>query len=380
MENIPKKDLLVMKFLHYFITEKNYNPVIVHGIQDEIWLENMNAEYKIIRIVISYIHNNEQLEFDNYKVQKLVKQIKYKTFSFNMKVMSFYLDLNDDLKLENTKLNTMVNAVSDKKLLENDKVKSYFPDIESKLKFTEEGQALYEKINSDILKKNLEENEKINELFEPKKPIITISLIVVMSLLLIIMGVIGNLSIDTVDIKTLYLMGGLVKDNNPIRLFSSIFLHIGVIHFIMNMWSLYIIGREVENFYGHIKTFIIFIVSGVVGNLMTLVLMNKNSISAGASGAIFGLMGALLYFAINQRTIMGNSLKNQILPVIIANLLIGMMIPSINLIAHIGGLVGGILISTALGIKYKTTRFEKINGIITTIILIVVLSYIIYFK
>ena len=52
-----KRDLLVMKLLHYFITERNYNPVVVHGIQNEIWLENMNEEFKIVRIVMNYIHN-----------------------------------------------------------------------------------------------------------------------------------------------------------------------------------------------------------------------------------------------------------------------------------------------------------------------------------
>ena len=55
------KDLLVMKFLHYFITEKNYNPVVVHGIQNEIWLENMDSDFRIVRIVMNYVHNQEQL-------------------------------------------------------------------------------------------------------------------------------------------------------------------------------------------------------------------------------------------------------------------------------------------------------------------------------
>ena len=52
------KDVVIMNLTHYFITEQNYNPVVVHGINDEIWLENMNSDYKIIRIVSKYIHNN----------------------------------------------------------------------------------------------------------------------------------------------------------------------------------------------------------------------------------------------------------------------------------------------------------------------------------
>ncbi len=83
-----KRDLLVMKLLHYFITEKNYNPVVVHGIQNEIWLENMDSDIRIVRIVMGYIHNKEQLDFDDFKVTRLVKQIKMKTFTFKMKTLS----------------------------------------------------------------------------------------------------------------------------------------------------------------------------------------------------------------------------------------------------------------------------------------------------
>ena len=145
------------------------------------------------------------------------------------------------------------------------------------------------------------------------------------------------------------------------------------------MWALILLGKQVENFYGHIKTLITFIFSGLVGNLLSVILMNERTISAGASGAIFGLMGALLYFAINQRTIMGEALKREILPVIIINLMAGFMLSGINMYAHIGGFIGGIIISVALGIKYKTSKFEKINGFIASLILIGALTYLAYF-
>ena len=77
MEEIVFKsdDLLVMNLLNYFITEENYNPMIVHGITDEIWLENLNSDYKIIRIVSHHIHNKEQLAFDKFKLGKIVKEV-----------------------------------------------------------------------------------------------------------------------------------------------------------------------------------------------------------------------------------------------------------------------------------------------------------------
>lgn len=371
-----KRDLLVMKFLHYFITEKNYNPVVVHGIQNEIWLENMDAEFRIVRIVMNYIHNKEQLDFDNFKVKRMVKQIKLKTFTLKMKVLTLYLDLNDNVLLEDNKLNYQVRVKNENSLKKNETIKNSFPDMSSKLKFTEEGSLLYQKINNDILKKNMDQSEKINDLFSPKKPVVTNILIAIITILMLLMYLFGN---GSTNIKTLYDFGALVKDGNMLRLLTSIFLHIGILHYLMNTWALKLLGEQVEKFYGHVKTLLIFVYSGVIGNLLSLILMDDGVISAGASGAIFGLMGAILYFAINQRTYMGEALKREILPVIIINLMLGFLVPGINMYAHLGGFVSGMLISSALGIKYKTSKFEKINGIICSVILVIMLVFLAYF-
>ena len=89
-------DLIVMSLINYFITEKNYNPMIIHGLNDEIWLENLDSDYKIVRIVSHHIHNKEQLDFDKFKLSRIVKQIKKKTLSLKVKVLSIYTDIEDE--------------------------------------------------------------------------------------------------------------------------------------------------------------------------------------------------------------------------------------------------------------------------------------------
>ena len=90
MEEIVLKsdDLLIMNLINYFITEENYKPMIIHGLNDEIWLENLDNNYKIVRIVSHHIHNKEQLDFDKFKLDRIVKQVKRKTLSFKVKVLS----------------------------------------------------------------------------------------------------------------------------------------------------------------------------------------------------------------------------------------------------------------------------------------------------
>ena len=69
----PEGEELVMKLLRYFIKEKNYNPIVIRGVQNEIWLENLESNYKIVRIVSNYIHNDEQFNFDMFKTKRKAK-------------------------------------------------------------------------------------------------------------------------------------------------------------------------------------------------------------------------------------------------------------------------------------------------------------------
>ena len=94
----------------------------------------------------------------------------------------------------------------------------------------------------------------------------------------------------------------------------------------------------------------------------------KDGISVGASGAIFGIMGALLYFGFHYRVYLGNVIKTNLIPVIVLNLMLGFLMDGIDNWAHIGGLIGGLLINIGLGVKYKTSTFEKINGLIVSFI------------
>ena len=99
------------------------------------------------------------------------------------------------------------------------------------------------------------------------------------------------------------------------------------------------------------------------------------SIFIGASGAIFGLLGAMLYFGYHYRVYLGEVLKTQIIPLIIINLVIGFTFSGIDNYGHIGGLIGGALATMALGVKHKSTTSERINGTIITIIIFVFLYY-----
>ena len=367
---INNKDTIIMNLTHYFITEQNYNPVVVHGINDEIWLENMNSDYKIIRIVSKYIHNNEQLNFDRFRSKQITKKLKRKTFSFRMNVLNIYIDLGDNvtnIEEENSKdVSVFISKISDIKKSVMSKI---FPDIVEKTNHPEKGMEFLFKITEDINVSNEKKNKRMEKIFSSKKPIITYILMA----LCILMFIITSFGIDKMTLVVYGAnVGSLVKNGEVYRLITYMFLHGGLIHIFFNMYSLYIVGPRVEDFFGKWKFLLIYLISGISGGLLSIA-MNGDVISVGASGAIFGLFGALLYFGYNYRGYICAIIKSQILPIVIYNLLIGFFISGIDMWGHVGGLIGGIITTYALGtIENKKYNFSNI------LLLVIYLGFLIY--
>ncbi len=132
---LDDKNILTMKLLHYFITEKNYNPIILQGVDNEIWLENLDEECKIIRIVSGYIHNDEQFNFDIFKTKRILNKIKKKTLSFRINVMSIFLSLGDNVTVDiNSDPKLMsINVHDENDIKENGFIKKIFPDLSKKM-------------------------------------------------------------------------------------------------------------------------------------------------------------------------------------------------------------------------------------------------------
>jgi len=376
-----EKDILVMKLLHYFITDRGYNPIILRGVNNEIWLENMDAPYRIIRINTGYIHNKEQYDFDMFKTKRIIGRIKLKTFSLYLNTLSLFLDLGEDVELTENNNIDCIKVTGEEDVINSSMIKEAYPDIDEKLTFNENGIELFTKITNDINRKNMEDAEKMEEVFGSKTPYVTYILIAINILIFILMYIFGS---GSENINTLVNFGALNKalvlNGEYYRLITSAFLHIGIIHLVCNMYALYILGNTIENYFGKIKYIFIYLISAIIGSFLSIIFMDNSVVSAGASGAIFGLMGSLLYFGYNYRVTLNNSITRQILPVIVLNLLIGFTTSGINNFAHLGGLLGGYISSMSVGLKYKTRKSERINGSIVLVLLIMFLMYMSFFK
>lgn len=378
---IRKSDQVMMSLVHYFVTKENYAPINVQGVKDEIWLENLNGPYRIIRISCNSIINEEQFEFDIFKMKHIMRQIKKKTMSFKINALNICLDLSKKVDEGNIK-NIETIRVEDIKDIFNSEIVKSFPSIKNELLETDDGLELIINVTNDINEKTEKENEKFNDVFSPKRIIFTNIISLICILMYVIVGIYGN-NFFNFDANVLAKFGAnnilLIKNGEMWRLLTCAFLHVGLIHLVVNMYSLRVIGPSVESLIGKGKFVFIYLISAISASLMSLVFVDSNIVSVGASGAIFGLMGALLYFGYHYRLYLNDAIKTQIIPVILFNLIIGFMMPGIDNGAHIGGLIGGYLATMAIGIKNKSEKKDMINGWIVLILYLVFLSYIVFF-
>lgn len=377
---IQKKDDIVMRLIHYFITEKNYTPIVVRGVKDEVWLENDEGPYRIIRINSNYIHNEEQYKMDMFKIKSVMKQIKKKTLALKMNALNIFLDVNDDIKIKDEK-NIDSVVLKDIEDVNKKEITEVFPDINDKIIKGEEGLNLIINVTNDINEKTEKNNKIYEDTFKQKKVYITNLLISICVFIFALMVVKGANPLG-INALLLYLFGANIKEavvgGEIFRLITSTFLHASLLHLLFNMYALYIIGNQLESYIGKIKFLIVYLVSAISGSLMSCVF--TTGISVGASGAIFGLLGSLLYFGYHYRLYLGSVLKSQIIPLILINLIFGFMDPRIDNASHIGGLIGGYLTTMALGIKGKSSKSDRINGIIVLAIYFTFMIYIVFFR
>jgi rhomboid protease GluP len=167
--------------------------------------------------------------------------------------------------------------------------------------------------------------------------------------------------------------GPATQDGEWWRLASAIFLHFSIIHLAINMWSLWDAGQFVERMYGHTRFICIYLLSGILGNLTSLVVQGNSAVSGGASSSIFGIIGALLvYLWANRETVSLREFRLFFwgaLGFSIAIIVLGFIIPGIDNSAHIGGFISGILLSIILLPSIAHKSMQKSYSIMAAITL-----------
>ena len=283
---VRKEDQILMSLVHYFVTKENYAPIYVHGVKDEIWLEKLDGPYRVIRINSNRIFNEEQFVFDQYKIKDILGQIKKKTMSMHINALNINLNEDESVKedslknIDNISIKTIEDITDNKMLLE------IFPNIKDNIIKDASGLELIFNVTKDINEKTNSDNQRFEKIFAPKKIYMTYIIIALCILWTLAMGLIGG---SFNDLNVIAKFGAtsksLLRIGQVYRLITYTFLHAGFVHLLCNMYSLYIVGSQIEAKFGKIRFLLIYFISGICGGLLSAGF--TNSLTLGASGAIF---------------------------------------------------------------------------------------------
>jgi len=200
-------------------------------------------------------------------------------------------------------------------------------------------------------------------------PYMTVGLIGIMVLVFLAMTLDGGSTNANVLITFGAKINVLIQQGQWWRLVTPIFLHIGFTHILMNMLTLYFVGMQLEAAFGHWRYLVIFLVAGVGGNVASFCF--SDSLSAGASTAIFGLFGAFMMLGESFWQNPGiRSLTRTFMAFVVMNLAFDVFTPGIDIAGHIGGLFAGFLVAYLVGVP-RIGRVSSIKRVVATIVLII---------
>jgi len=158
------------------------------------------------------------------------------------------------------------------------------------------------------------------------------------------------------------------------RLFTSMFLHVGLTHLLFNAYALFIFGLEMERLYGPDRYTVIYILSGLFGSLASFAWRGPAVLSAGASGAIFGVIGMnLAFFLLHKETFgkFGQARLSNTVVIIGINLFFGFAVPGIDNMAHMGGLISGFALGYILAPRYEMAgEYTSATRVVDTVSLL----------
>lgn len=155
----------------------------------------------------------------------------------------------------------------------------------------------------------------------------------------------------------LRLFGFAALTDNPLfigqwwRYVTSIFLHHGIGHLLFNGFSLFLFAPYLERLLGKVRFIILYLAGGIAGNILSVALASKTwpyMVSVGASGAIYGLFGAYVFMTIYRKRYIDAHSSRMVTIILVIGVIYSLIVPNINLLAHLGGFVGGYLISLLL--------------------------------
>jgi rhomboid protease GluP len=339
---------------YHFVKEEHYRILHLSKEQNEIWLENPDSKHlPVIRLLNCVLDWSSWMERDIQLTAMNGENIRKKRYQKNIHILNVYVSPYppvDDYEYILTKQGTSNHINISTHILTRDNYQSVLSKFETVFQkkwsipilpdeeITEEKVAIMKRHTIELAKKQIETERNI---FSYGKPILTYFFMASQIIVYFLLELNGGSQNSRTLIEYGAKFNPLILEGEWWRFIAPIFLHIGFLHLFMNTLSLYFLGTAVEKIYGSARFLWIYLFSGILGFIASFSF--SPNLSAGASGAIYGCFGALLYIGIVYPGLFFRTLGRNLITILILNIVISFTVPSIDMAGHLGGLVGGFI-------------------------------------
>lgn len=372
-------DTMYWSLLYILVSLEKYELVYFSDESHEAWLESTQKKNStIVRFKCDNFDLANQVEHDIIEMQPLIQQLMKRSFQRIPAFFNVYISKQepvDDWKL--TTEDMRVAAPIKTTFFANDNVEEQRNFLIHYIGLQEEDLKSLQTLQGEdplnlrrrlavLLESRKKQRERITHYAQP---VITKALITIQIAMFCILEWNGG----SMNTATLIHFGAkynpLILQGEWWRFFTPMFLHIGILHLLMNTVALYYIGSQVERIIGNGRFLFLYLLAGFSGSVFSFIV--SNSVSAGASGAIFGCFSVLLYIAFTYSKIFPKAVMQNVITLIGINLVFGFIVPGIDNAGHIGGLVGGLLGAVIVHVpKQASSVWKRGAAIIFSIVVL----------
>ncbi len=380
-----REDYLFWRLAHFLSNEGGYRLIRANENQTELWFENKkNKNARLIRLVRFDLDWANKIKRDiqilSVQSEKIRKHLFVKKLTVLNLYISTYLPVDDyEYLIENNELsNEKVTIETVVMANENtyEALKAVGQILDNQLDFqidSDYDESEIASLKTSIHKKASQQLKEERQLFEYSKPFFAYAFMAIQVIVFLLLEVNGGSTNTETLIKFGAKYNPLILEGEWWRFITPVFLHIGILHLVMNTLALYYLGIAVEKMFGRTRFLWIYLFSGFTGTLASFVF--TGNLSAGASGAIFGCFGALLYLGVVYPQVFFRTMGMNVIVLIGINLVFGFSVSGIDNAGHIGGLLGGFLATGIVHFPKKRRSLQQAGFVIITAAVVSTMLY-----
>ncbi|MBS4173537.1 rhomboid family intramembrane serine protease [Bacillus sp. FJAT-49736] len=374
------QDFLFWRLAYFFIVEKKYRLIQISEDYQEIWLEDTsNKHAQIIRMLRYDLDWGNWLKRDAehtcIQAEKLRKHFMKRSLNVLNIYVSTYAPVDDyEATIKHPLGINKGKTIVHNRLIESTNVEDGIQQVSSFMQDSisislkeQYDEADVDYLRNTVLTNAVSQTQEEQQIFNNGKPFFTYILLGIQIIIFLILELMGGSS----NTQNLIRFGAksnlLIIEGQWWRFITPIFLHIGLLHLLMNSLALYYLGTAIERIYGRVRFLIIYLIAGFTGTLASFLF--SSSVSAGASGAIFGCFGALLYLGAVYPKLFFRTMGTNVIIVIIINLIFGYSVSGVDNFGHIGGLIGGFLAAAIVHFPKKKRVAVQLGSFLLTLVL-----------